>query len=163
MENEHVYQQELQELKVTPEAKNYLVEASSWGTFLAIIGYLGIALMVVLAIFFLVGGKTMVGAMSDMENVYGIPGSTGSVSAVFTIYGVLMLVYAILYFFPVYYLHQFSSKIKYGLNSQNQATFDTGIQNLKSMFKFFGILTIIALSLIVLAIVFALIGVAIGS
>lgn len=163
MENEQIYQQEPQEVTVTPEVKAHFVEAANWGTFLAILGYLGIALLIIAAIFIMAAGGKFTQTLEAMDYGYGIQEGTKAFRFGAVITGVMMLLIAILYFFPVYYLHQFSSKVKYGVNSINQEAFGTGVKNLKSLFKFMGIITIIMLVIYVLAIVFMLIGVAIAS
>ncbi len=163
METEQIYQQELQEVKVTPESKAYFVEAANWGTFLAIVGYLGIAIMVIFGIFVMLAGGKLTETMEAFEQVYGFQESAPAFKLGSFFTGFLMLAIAVLYFFPVYYLHQFSSKVKYGVNSLKQESFDAGVRNLKSLFKFMGILTIVMIAIYVLAIVFVLIGVAIAS
>jgi hypothetical protein len=79
-------------------------------------------------------------------------------------FGFIYVVIAAFYFFPVYYLHQFSIRIRRGLASQGLEDVTAGFQNLKSLFKFMGILTIVILSIYALIIVIAIIaGVAAAS
>jgi hypothetical protein len=162
MENEQTYQQEPQEVTVTPEIKAYLVEAANWGTFLAILGYLGIALGIISAIMIISLGGLISQNLEVFEYSYGLQDVSG-LKFLFPIMGIITLVFCVLYFFPVYYLHQFSSKVKYGVNSINQEAFGTGVKNLKSLLKFFGIITIVIVVLSVLSILFVQIGVAIAS
>lgn len=121
---------------ITTEISAYLMETAKWGKFLAVMGYIGTGLLVLLG----VGVTLMGGAFSEL-----FPGGAGGVNI-----GAVGLVYVALgalYFFPVYYLHQFSLKIKQGLTSQDSQDVTTGFQNLKSLFKFMGICAIVVLSI----------------
>ncbi|HMV08917.1 MAG TPA: DUF5362 family protein [Cyclobacteriaceae bacterium] len=67
---------------------------------------------------------------------------------------VLYLAMAVLYFFPIYYLFQFSSKIKAALQTQSSELLEQAFSNLKSHYKFMGILLIIVLGLYAIALIF---------
>lgn len=117
------------------EIKGYLTEAAKWGTFLAIVGYIGIGLIVLIAVGIIAGG-----AAQSFGGL--VPVNMGA-------FGLIYIVMAGLYFFPVYYLHQFSLKIK-------QGSYAVGFQNLKSLFKFMGIFCIVILSIYAVIIVGAI-------
>ena len=59
---------------------------------------------------------------------------------------------------PVWYLLQFSKKIKMAINHKNTDDFTEAFSDLKSLYKFMGIVTIIILSMYLLFIVFAVVG-----
>jgi hypothetical protein len=128
---------------ITGEVRSYLAESAKWGKFLAIMGYIGIGLMLLLAV-----GVMAMGSASQL-----VPGMGMNMGA----FGLVYVVIAAFYFFPVYYLHQFSLKIKHGLTSQDPQSITTGFQNLKSLFKFMGIFTIAILSIYALVIVIAIV------
>jgi hypothetical protein len=128
---------------ITGEVRSYLAECAKWGKFLAILGYIGIGLMLLLAV-----GVMAMGSASQL-----IPG----VGMNMGVFGLVYVVIAAFYFFPVYYLHQFSLKIRQGLTSQDPQSITTGYQNLKSLFKFMGIFTIAVLSIYGLVIVIAIV------
>lgn len=113
------------------EINNYLLETSKWGKMLAIIGYVGIGLMILLALFMMI-------EMSEFSRAIGsgIP---------MRYLGFIYVVIAIIYYFPVTYLHKFSDQIKLGLQSKEIDTLTSGFRNLKSLFKFMGIFTIVML------------------
>ena len=115
------------------EITNYLMETAKWGKFLAIIGYVSIGLLFLIAIFMMVG-------LSSMSNLSGIQFPMGA-------FGFIYILMAALYYFPVTYLYQYSVKIKKGLKSNDSATITAGFQNLKSLFKFMAIVTIVILSI----------------
>jgi hypothetical protein len=64
-----------------------------------------------------------------------------------TMVGFLYLGIGAIYFFPINYLYQYSAKIKQGLQSNDSLTITSAFENLKSLFKFMGIFTIVILSL----------------
>lgn len=125
------------------EIKSYLAETARWGYFLAIVGFIGIALTVLIGLFF-------VGFMATLL------GQAGIFSPVFLSF--FFLFGAVLYFFPVLYLFRFSSKMKLALRSDNEAELTSSFQNLKSLYKFMGIMTAIVLGIYALIFVFAGIG-----
>lgn len=125
------------------EMIDYLNEAAKWGKFLAIVGYCVLGLMILGGIFMMVG-------MSQLNNISGFGSSA-------ILLGLVYLVIAVIYFFPVTYLYNFSVKILQGINSEDVYSVTTGIQNLKSMFKFMGIFTIVILSIYGLAFVIGII------
>ena len=134
---------------ITGEVRNYLAESAKWGKFLAIMGYIGIGLMLLVAV-----GMMAMGSASQL-----LPGMGMNMGA----FGLIYVVVGAFYFFPVYYLHQFSLKIQQGLTSQDPQSITTGFQNLKSLFKFMGIFTIVILSIYALIIVIAIVaGVAVA-
>lgn len=127
-------------LKITDQAKSFILETAKWAKFLAIVGFVFIGLMVLGAFFMLIAGASL-------------PGMGGAGAGV----GVMYLLMALLYFFPTYYLLIFANKIKVGLTQSSQNDVDSGFENLKSTFKFMGILMIVVLGIYALFIVFALI------
>lgn len=69
---------------------------------------------------------------------------------------VIMIVYLVMivvYFFPIYYLYQFSAKMKKALDQKDTITFAEATGFLKNHFQFVGICAIIVVSLYILAFV----------
>jgi hypothetical protein len=73
---------------------------------------------------------------------------------------VFYLLVALLYFFPVYYLFQFSVKMKAALAQQSSELLQQAFENLKSHYKFMGILMIVVLGFYVIILAFAGLGAA---
>lgn len=121
------------------EINDYLLETSKWGKFLAIVGYAGMGLLFLLGVAFIVG--------------FSIFSSFSGVGFPITIMGFAYILISVSYFFPMNYLYKFSSQVKQGLNSINQQTVTSGFENLKSLFKFMGIFTIVVLSIYALLII----------
>jgi len=122
--------------------RGYLLETSKWGKFLAIVGFVGIGLMILLGIFVMIG-------MSFLSEF-------SSKSMPMGLLGIIYIIVAVIYFFPVNYLHKFSVLIKQSLNSNDELALTSGFGNLKKMFKFMAILTIVVLSIYVLVLLIAI-------
>ena len=136
---------ELEELKLTSAAKRFLSETASWGKFIAILGFVGIGIMVLFAVF--------AGSIFDsLPQAQTMPFDFG-----FAMSGVY-LVLALLYVFPALYLFQFSTKMKKALQNKDDEVLATAFEKLKSHYKFIGVFSIIMISLYVLGIVAAIVG-----
>lgn len=134
------------ELNLPPTILGFLKETSTWTYFLSIIGFIGIALLVLVGIFFSV-------AMGNMPGGNPYEGLGVDMSY----FGIVYIVLGLIYFFPVLYLFKFSKKMKSALSSNNNDELSSAFGNLKSHYKFAGIFTIVIISLYVLILVIAMI------
>lgn len=134
------------ELNLTPDILGFLKETSTWTYFLSILGFVGIGLMILGGVFFSVVMKLMPGgnpyADLDFDMSY---------------FGMIYVVTALLYFFPVLYLFNFSRKMKRALNSNTNSDLTAAFSNLKSHYKYIGVFAIGIMSLYVLLLVFTMI------
>ncbi len=138
--------QNLFDLQIDHQSNNYLAEAAKWAKFLAIMGFILCGLSVIIALFL---GTFMASMMSGFGgNDAGAAGAMGG--GIFT---VVYIVLALVYFFPCLYLFNFSSKMQVALRSNQQDSLNISFRNLKSCFKFLGILTIIMIAFWVLGII----------
>lgn len=130
------------ELEINEDIKGFLKETSTWSYFLSIMGFIGIGIMVVFGAFF---GAIMSSDALGGANPYAELGfSMGYL-------GLIYVVLALVYFFPVYYLFNFSRKMKSALKLNNNEDFKLAFSNLKSHYKFMGIFTIAIVSIYLLA------------
>lgn len=127
---------------IDQEIKDYLLESARWGKFLAIVGYIGIGFLIIIGLIFMAG----------FSFASRFSGARFPIVMVGFFYAIL----AILYFFLVNYLFRFSDQIKKGFESNRQQTLASGFSNMKSMFKFLGILTIVILSIYALILLIAI-------
>tara|TARA_R110002073_G_scaffold8207_1_gene45566 strand:- start:17365 stop:17835 length:471 start_codon:yes stop_codon:yes gene_type:complete len=141
------------ELKLNNHSIAFLKETAKWTGFLSIIGFIGIGLMVIGALFF--------GALLSSLSGMGSAGLGGAVGSGFIT--VIYILFAVLYFFPVYYLYKFSANMKRALAAKDEDTLTKAFEYLKSHYKFIGILTIILLSFYVLMFLLGLLGLAAAS
>ena len=119
---------------ITHESREYLRESAKWGKFLAIVGFVFVGIIALLALF---AGSMLGGAMGREMGFAG--------GGIFIT--ILYLGLAAVYFFPCLYLFNFSNKAKLALLTNSNAGMTEALKNLKSMFKFMGIFTIVILSL----------------
>lgn len=130
----------LNNLAVNPEIKNYLIEAAKWARFMGLVGYVFVGLLVV--------GAFSVSAFMNFVSKRSPTGlaENPAASTAFTVaMGAYFLVIALVYYFPSRYLHQFGVKTILALRHNEQISFTHAFSQLKSFFKFFGILTLIVL------------------
>ena len=129
----------------------YLAEAAKWAKFLAILGFIFCALIIIGALF---AGTFFTAVLSQFQQA-GM-GTLGAISgtAVANYYALI----ALLYFFPCLYLFNFASKMQAAIRNNDQIYLNTSFKNLKSLFKFWGILTVIFLCIIVIGMIFAIVG-----
>ncbi|HMQ07556.1 MAG TPA: hypothetical protein PKC30_09665 [Saprospiraceae bacterium] len=116
-----------------PEIKDFLLETAKWGKLLAIVGYIGLGIMILLGILVLFGFSNFADYSDSFANLGFI--------------GFLYIIIGAVYYFPITYLYKYSIQIRKGMVSHDLNTITSGFQNLKSLFKFMGILTIATLSL----------------
>ena len=134
---------QLEQLTVTKASKSYLSEIATWARFFAILGFIFIGLLLVFAFF----AVPIFGTVTKSQS--GVPDDLGSIMLVTNV------LIAIVYFFPLYYLLQFSKKIKKALKTKNDQMLANAFQMLKSHYKFIGVLTIITISLYFLFFIFS--------
>lgn len=137
------------DLSLSPEIKDYLRQTAKWSKLLAIVGYVMVALLVIIAIAMMFFMGSMLSGLADAGGM----GALGGVGI-----GVVYLLLALLYFFPVRYLHKFSSQMKVALDTNNHTALTSSFSNLKSLYKFWGILTAIMIGFYALALVVGLVG-----
>lgn len=129
------------------ESTGYLSESAKWAKFISIIGFVFCALMVVIALF---AGSIMASYMAAMG------GSSGAAigGGFFT---VIYIVLALLWFFPCLYLYRFGTQMQTAMRNNELDKVTVSFRNLKSCFKFIGILLIVVLCFYALAIVGAIV------
>jgi len=132
---------------LTQEAQYYLQQAGKWATFLGIVGYIVTGFLLLAAIF-------ASALMSYMQKISPSP----SPFNMGPFLSILYLIIAVFYFFFSLYLHQFGTNIKKGIAFIDTSFVTTGLGKLKSLFKLWGILTVVMLSIYALIFVGAIVG-----
>ncbi len=127
----------------------YLTEAAKWAKFLGILGFILCALMIVGGLF----AGTFFASLPEFNASLSAMGSAGGIFIT-----VWLILFALLYFFPSLYLFNFASKMQTALRINDQVYLNASFKNLKSCFKFWGILLVIVLCIYAIAITFAIIG-----
>lgn len=130
-------------LELNVQAEDALRVSAKWSMFLAVMGFIGIALMVILAFI-------MTTAMSSVpDEVYG----NSPFGAMKGFISIIYFFLAAIYFVPVYYLFKYASGMKDALAVRNSDMVSEALVFLKSHHKFLGIMMIVLISLYVLIII----------
>src|SRR5690606_41717221 len=115
---------------------------AKWARFLAIVGFVMVALMVLFGIF----AGSLIGMMAAMETGMSSMPMNGAMGAIGAMYTVIFLVMAVLYFFPTLYLYRFATRTLKAVNGAFDVPgFSGGIDSLRKLFTFMGVLTLIML------------------
>lgn len=130
---------------LSEEALFYLQTGAKWAKFLAVIGFVGCVIMVLVGLF----------AGSMFASLRGtMPGySTSITQSMGAFMSIFYVAFALLYFFPSLYLYQFAKLTQKAIMFSNSLEITSALGKLKSFFKFIGILIIVILSLYVLILI----------
>ena len=137
------------ELHLDESAKDFLKETAKWAYFLSILGFIGVAIMAIIALF---AGTLFSTLGSTVPRMGGMGGSFG------VMIGVIYFALAAIYFFPVYYLNKFATNAKKAFRENDSEALTNSFEYLKSHYKFIGIFTLSIMILYGLILVFAVIG-----
>ena len=143
---------------LTSGARGYLLEIAKWGKFLSILGFIGIGLMVLFGLFF---GSIMGVAMSQAAGPVQAASPFNALGA--GVFGIIYVLLALLYLMPVYYLYKYSTEAKNSILSNNDSGLESALGNLKSHYKFIGIIAVIILAIYALMFVIGIIGAGIAA
>ncbi len=137
------------DLVVDQPVNAYLTQTAKWGKFLSIIGMIFCGLIILVGLF---AGTFMSTIMFSQYS--GLEGAGRGLGILVTVMYVGIGIIALM---PSIYLYRYSAKMKAALASNDQLVLADAFKNLKSMFKFYGICTIILLGFYALILVFAVI------
>lgn len=140
-------------LSIDPVVKGHLSDTARWAKFLSIIGFVFCGLMLIGAIFGVTTGSMYASRYGEYEGNRMM--AMGSAVGTF-----IFILVALVYFFPLLFLFRFSSRMKTALQANDQQALDDSFRNLKAMFRFIGVLTIIILAIWLLLIVIGVLGAA---
>ena len=131
-------------LLISDEIIANLKVTSFWANFLSIIGFVYTGLLILMGLGFLIA-LPIIGNEIFPVQVFPL-----------NYIGIIYIVIGLVYLTPTLYLNRFADKIKIALLNFQQIEFESGFKNLRSLFKFMGITTIIiiTLSFLVIPIIF---------
>ncbi len=142
MENNEIIPGIQPEMRLNDRMKVYLLETARWAKFLAIVGFVGMGLLVIVGLAFMVGFSAF-NSLSESKVPIGS-------------FGIIYILMAVLYIFPLMYLYRFAEQIRQGIAVNDEVSATGAFENLKSLFKYTGILTIVILGLYVLVLAIAI-------
>lgn len=128
-------------IHVSTLAQQALRTSANWGTFLAILGFVGIVFMLIAAAGMLVASGL---AGDGVDDIYPFP---------MWIFSVFYLVFAVVYFFPILFLWRFCQGTKRALLSQSSSQLETALINQAKMYKWSGIMVIAIIAIYILGII----------
>jgi hypothetical protein len=136
-----------QQPHLTSEAIGYLVTSAKWGKFLAILGFITVAFMIISGLL-----------LSMVMNILGDKLTSGN--AIFTaisptVIGMIYIVIGIISSFPVFYLNAFSNNISKAVRNNETGNMTQAFKRLKNFFAFIGIYTIVLIAIYIIAIIVA--------
>lgn len=126
---------------VDEQAKSTFIEMSKWTKFLAVLGFIGLGLIIGAGVF-------MVIAMSGSSST-AMTNGMGGISI-----ALMYLLFAGIFFYPLYTLLNYSTGIKEAFDTNNKNTFNKAVDNLKNTFKYLGIFHAVTLLIYVLLFIF---------
>ncbi|MFI5154286.1 MAG: DUF5362 family protein [Chitinophagales bacterium] len=138
-------QENLFDLQIDPQSSAHLSEAAKWSKFLSIVGFIFCGIILIAGFF----GKTFTSrSFGGYTERTETAGGTSRIVAM-----VIALIMALIYFFPCLFLFNFSNKMQVALRSNDQQQLSESFRNLRSYYKYLGILVIIFFALILLSLV----------
>jgi Family of unknown function (DUF5362) len=142
------------ELQIDAQSNVHLSQAAKWAKFLAIVGFVFCGLLIIWGIYMeIVNSFSRVNG--EISNSFGAFSNFGG-----AFYLTFVITGSILYFFPCLYLFRFGSKMQTALGNNDQNTLTNSFDNLKSFYKFLGILTIISLAIYLFSILMVMVSAA---
>jgi len=116
-------------IEMDNEGLKQLAETRKWSTFLSILGFVFLGLILIITVIMIAFGNTNSG--------FGSP----------SLALIPLLLIGLIYFFSIYYLYQFFYNSKQALNNKDSELLSKALRYLKMHYRFMGILAIIMLSL----------------
>ena len=139
-----------QGLQVDSVAQGYLAETAKWGKFLAILGFIGSGFMVLAGIVMMLFGSFI----GDSPELAATPFASGFGALM----GVFYILIAVVYIMPALYLFRFCDRTKKALATNDTPVLTDAFGQLKSLYKFMGVLAAIFIGLYALIFIFAIVG-----
>lgn len=132
---------------VTEHMINSLRATKPWTLFISILGFAGMAIMILAGLFMMVAGQFFMHQRPHMMTAMGL----------------LYIIMGVLYLFPMIYLYKYSSAIARFISLKQAFEMESALGYQKSFWKFVGIICLIMIIVAILGIIAAIgIGVMVG-
>jgi hypothetical protein len=132
------------ELQLDQSSTSYLGQISRWAKFLSIVGFIMAFLVALFGIFF---STVMANAFDQFGGSFSTGAGIGA--------AIFYILIALIVFFGSLYLYRFAVNMQGGLRTNDQPRVTTAFANLKSYFKFWGIIAIIVITFYALIFIFS--------
>lgn len=133
----------MENLRITENIQKNLLSATKWLKFMTILGTVGVAL------FFIIGIVLLFIPTYD-----GVPGA---------LYGVIYMLLTLLYFYPIKKSFDLIKNTRDAMGNASQMGLEQAAANVKSILKYFGILSIVCLSIYALIFIICFIAIMAGA
>lgn len=139
---------EASEMLITFEAENFLRETGKWAHFLGVAGF-------VFSFLTIISAFSVSAIVGKLQQTYGAGMDAKALSSGLSF---LYFAFGVLIFIPSLNLFQFAAGLKNGFNYGVQASVNTAFMQLKSYFRFWGILVISIIVFYVVILIAAIAG-----
>ena len=129
-------------IEIGPEILDHLNSTRKWTTFLAVLGFIFLGLLLIAGL----ATSVFLTTFKTTEANMGIPES---------IMILLIIIVGFIYFFPVFFLLRFSRNIRDAIQNLDQKKLQRGFRSLRLYFTYIGILVIVVLTIYALGLLFA--------
>lgn len=123
---------EIKKLEIEDNALKDLKITSKWAMFLAIVGFIGVGLLLIIGLF----AGVFLSVFSKGDSYPGFPE--------WLVY-VIIVVSSVIYFFPVLYLYRFSRHTANAIKMLSNKELNKAFKNLRAYYVYIGILLIVVL------------------
>ncbi|MDI3322240.1 hypothetical protein [Pinibacter soli] len=133
-------------LTIDTQSDRSLRETAKWNKFLAIIGFIFGGFFILAGVFAIAGSSFS----ASTEAIFAFGSGIGAV--------IVFLVFAVLSILPNIFRYRFASQVIQALDTNDQVTLSSSLNNLKIFYRFYGIIMIVMIAFYALAIFFAFLG-----
>jgi hypothetical protein len=149
MQDQGTEVQEEINLTVSEEMRSHFYEIAKWAGFLAVVGFVFAGIVVISA--FIIGSSSTLSP--ELTLMLGQAGAGGQVALT-----IVFLIFAFIMFYPSLLLFKYSIRAKHGVLFGDQESLNEAFAKLKSVFKFWGVITIVYLALNLIGFISTLMG-----
>lgn len=133
---------ENKKMEIGPEILEILNSTRKWTTFLSVLGFIFLGLLIVAGL----AASLFLTTFKTREANLGIPESVAIIT---------FIVFGAIYFFPVFFLFRFSRNTRDGIQKLDHFKLIKGFNNLRLYFTYIGIMVIVVLTIYVVALLAA--------
>jgi hypothetical protein len=141
----------------------HLEEGAKWARFISIVGFVGVGFLVLLAFVMMFVLPGLNSELANMQGMEGMPNTSVFSGFLGSFLGVFYIIIAVLYFIPVLFLYNFSTKSLVAIREKDTEFISVAFDNLRKHYKFIGILMIIGMAIYAIIFIGAFLGGALGS
>ncbi|HEY0897843.1 MAG TPA: hypothetical protein VGD90_00870 [Sphingobacteriaceae bacterium] len=148
--------EELPPMALTADSVEYLRTASTWARFLAILGFIATALIVIFSIGIFMFLRSRLPDLPPRDPGVIYSDSEERARTMANTLPIFYLVFAAIYFYICRHLYRFANATRSAIEISDSGELEHGVKNLASFFKTFGILAILGLAFYLIVIVSAI-------